>query len=183
MDFLPPPFLFVRTGFVLPVPPIVLDLSGGGFRCRQTQVLLFPRGPSRSADFPPASRFRARGEMGRLRQSAFRRTPASGGLRRPLHAPGREFQSSDRGDRRRAGQVPMAGLPRQQSAENHASLGQGVHPPIPAPRSAQWIPPHSLLLVPVQSITQREITALPRTPGHASNQPKLFPTPAMRGLS
>jgi len=121
--------------------------------------------------------------MGRLRQSAFRRTPASGGLRRPLHAPGRDFQSSDRGYRRRAGQVQLAGLPRQQSAENYASLGRGVHPAIPAPRSAQWIPPHSLLRVPGQSIPQREVTALPPTPGHASNQPKLFPTPAMPGLS
>jgi len=101
----------------------------------------------------------------------------------PAHAPGRDFQSSDCGYRRRAGQVQLAGLPRQQSAENYASLGRGVHPAIPAPRSAQWIPPHTLLRVPGQSIPQREVTALPPTPGHASNQPKLFPTPAMPGLS
>src|SRR5437016_3224189 len=123
-EILPTPFLFARTGVVLPVPPIVLDLSGGGFRCRQTQVLLFPRGPSRSGGFPPASRFRAQCEMGRLRQSAFRRTPASGGLRRPLHSPGRDFQSSDRGYRRRPGQVQLVRLQRQKSAENYDSFGQ-----------------------------------------------------------
>jgi len=31
--------------------------------------------------------------------------------------------------------------------------------------------------------TAKRRKALPPTPGHASNQPKLFPTPAMRGLS
>ncbi len=76
--------------------------------------------------FPPASRFRAQCEMGRLCQSAFRRTSASGGLRRPLHAPGRDFQSSDRGYRRRAGQVQLARLPRQQSAENYDSAEEFI---------------------------------------------------------
>src|SRR6266446_9521601 len=35
VDFLPPPFLFADTGAVLPVPPIVLEVSAGRFRRRQ----------------------------------------------------------------------------------------------------------------------------------------------------
>src|SRR5258708_8471771 len=120
--------------------------------------------------------------MGRLRQGTLRRTQASGGLRRPLHPPGRDFQSSDLGDRRRAGEVPLAGLSRQQSAENYDSLGRRVHSAIPPPRSPQWSPPHSLLRVPEQSIPQREVGPLPPTPGRNS-QRKLFSTAAMPGLS
>src|SRR6266851_5506117 len=71
VDSLPPPFLLARTGAVPLVPPIVLDVSAGGFRCWQTQVFLFLQGPSRSAGFPPASRSAAQREMGRLRQGPF----------------------------------------------------------------------------------------------------------------
>src|SRR5271169_6671097 len=48
LDSLPPQFLLACTGAVLPVPPIVLELSAGGLRRRQTQLLFFSRGPSRS---------------------------------------------------------------------------------------------------------------------------------------
>src|SRR5216684_5692395 len=171
------------TGAVVPVPPIVLEVSAGRFRRRPTQLLLFPRGTSRPAGFPSASRSGAQHEMGRLRQGAVRRTPASDGLHRPLHAPGRDFQSSDRGYRERAGYVQLARLPRQQSAEEHDSLGRGVHAPIPSPCSPQWVPPHSLLRLPGQSIPQTEVGALPATSGHDSLQRKLFPTAAMPGLS
>src|SRR5258708_14605308 len=120
--------------------------------------------------------------MGRLRQGTPRRTLATGGLCRALPPPGRDFQSSDLGDRRRGGEVPLAGLSRQQSAENYASLGRRVHSAIPPPRSPQWIPPHSLLRVPGQSIPQREVGPLPPTPGRNSKR-NLFSTAAMPRLS
>src|SRR5271167_723394 len=110
LDSLPPQFLLARTGAVLPVPPIVLDLSAGGLRRRQTQLLFFSRGPARSPGVPPLSRSAARPEMGGLRQTALRRTSASGRLPGPLHPPSCDFQPSTAGYRRRTSAIPMAGL-------------------------------------------------------------------------
>jgi len=168
--FLAVPVSSCRTGVVLPVSPIVLDLSGGGFRCRQTQVLLFPRGPSRSADF--------RRHLDPVRHAkwvVYAKAPFAGPSKvvdyvgRYTHRS--RFPIIGSWISKTGRSSSNGGLPRQQSAENYASLGRGVHPTIPAPCSAQWIPPHSLLRVPGQSIPQREAKALPPTPGLPPTNP------------
>src|SRR5215472_3296278 len=67
VDLLPTSFLLARASALPPVPPIVLDVSGGGLRLRQVTVLLFSRDTTRSAGFPPSSGPGAQLEMGRLR--------------------------------------------------------------------------------------------------------------------
>src|SRR5258705_13428349 len=121
--------------------------------------------------------------MGRLREATFRRTTASGGLCRPLHSPGGHFQSSDRPHRRWPSEIQLERLPRQQSAENHAPLGGRVHPAIFAPRSAERVPPYSLLRVPRESTPQGEVGALPPTSRHAPSKGKFSRTRDTRGLS
>src|ERR1700682_4584688 len=121
---LPLRFLLTGTRAVPFVPPIVLDLLTAGIRRRQLAVLLFARGTLRSAGLYPLSGSTAKAEMGRLRQAALRWPAASGRLRRPLHPPRCYFQPSARRYRRRAGEIPLAGLPRPQSAENHDPLGR-----------------------------------------------------------
>jgi hypothetical protein len=120
--------------------------------------------------------------MGRLRQGALRRGPSKWWTTSAATPTGSRFPIIGSWRSKTASQVPMAGLPRQQSAENYDSLGRRVHSAIPPPRSPQWIPPHSLLRVPGQSIPQREVGPLPPTPGHNS-QRKLFSTAAMPRLS
>jgi len=77
----------------------------------------------------------------------------------------------------------MERLPRQQSAENHAPHGGRVHPAIFAPRSTEWVPPHSLLRVPRQSTPQGEVGALPPTSRHGSSKGRLCRARDTRGLS
>src|SRR5207244_1589646 len=151
VDFLPSALLLARAGALPPVPPIVPAVSARGLRLRQVTVLLFTRDTKRSAGFPSSSGFSAKRGMGRLRQTALRRTTASGGLRRPLHAPGGHLQSSDRGYRRRSGEIHLERLPRQQSGEDHDPLGRPIHRAISPARSPKRVPPHSLLRIPCQS--------------------------------
>src|SRR5712691_3871212 len=172
VDPLPPQLFLAGKGALPAVPPIVLAISAGGLRRRQVAVFHFASGTPRSAGFHRSSRFGARRGMGRLRQAAFRRPTASGGLSRPLHTPRGHFQSSDRRYRRWPSEIYLERLPRQQSAENHAPLGGRVHPAIFAPRATEWVPPHSLLRVPRQSTPQGEVGALPPTSRHGSSNGK-----------
>ncbi len=73
-------------------------------------------------------------------------------------------------------------LPRQQSAENHAPHSGRVHPAIFAPRSTEWVPPHSLLRVPRQSTPQGEVGALPPASRHDPSNGELCRASATRGL-
>jgi hypothetical protein len=90
---------------------------------RHVALLLFASSTPRSRGFHLLSRYSAKRGMGRLRQATFCRATARAGLRRPLHAPSRLFQSSARRHRRWPNEIQLERLPRQQSAENHAPLG------------------------------------------------------------
>jgi len=70
----------------------------------------------------------------------------------------------------RPSEIQVARLSRQQSTENHAPRGRRVHPEIPAPCSAERVPPHSLLRVPLQSPPQGEVGTLPRTSSYDSSE-------------
>ena len=106
---LPPRFLLASTRAIPFVPPFVFDLSAGGLRRWPVALLLFAGGTSRPTGFYPLSGPCAHAGMGGLRRATFRWPAAGSGLRRSLDPPSCYFQSSDRGYRRRAGEISLAG--------------------------------------------------------------------------
>ena len=111
------------------------------------------------------------------------RRPATGArLRRPLHPSCRDLQQSVAGHRRRPGRSngrTIATTIKQKTMTLSAEefIRRFLLHVLP-----EWVPPHSLLRLPGQSLPERETGPLPPTPGHDSSQLKLFPTPARRGL-
>src|SRR5215213_7462403 len=99
------------------------------------------------------------------RQAALRRPRTGAGLSRPLHAPRRHHQLPPGQPDRWPGQLPLEGLSASRQAEDHHPRRRRVHPTLPAPRPARWLPPHPPLRVPRQRPSCREAGPLPGVAG------------------
>ena len=102
--------------------------------------------------------------VGRLRQAAVLR-PASGArLFVPIHPPRRHLEPSAHRARQDRCHVPLQGLSPRQCADrqqHHDAQPGRIHPPLPAPRSAEGLPPHPSLRPPRQRRPQRQCRACP----------------------
>ena len=111
--------------------------------------------------------------VGRLRQAALRRPRTGAGLSRPLHAPRRHLQLPPGQPDRWPGQLPLEGLSSSRQAEDHDPRRRRVHPALPAPRPARWLPPHPPLRFPRQRPSCREACAMPDVAGRVAARPNL----------
>src|SRR5260221_19865 len=77
-----------------------------------------------------------------LCQAAVRSTGGRAGLPVALHAPRCDLQQPSRCHGRAPRELPLEGLPRQgpHSPQDDDAGARGVHAPIPAARTAQWLP-------------------------------------------
>jgi len=68
---------------------------------------------------------------------------------------------------RRPGAFPLAGLRGRQPPQGHAASGGGIHPPVPAPCTAQAVRSHSPLRTPGRPQRHHPVGPLPTTPGRS----------------
>src|SRR5713226_8963548 len=101
--------------------------------------------------------------LGRLRQAALRRTRACVALSRALHPSCRHLQPSPALGLRLRNHLPLEGLRAWQQAAHHDPLPGGVPAPLPPTCAAQRLPPHPLLRLAGQPLTQTVAAALPAT--------------------
>src|SRR5438445_194675 len=76
----------------------------------------------------------------------------------------------------------MEGLPTQKSAENHDPFGRGIHPPVPPPRFTGWVPTHSLLRPPWQSLPTTKAGPVPPATGYDASEGSSIEVSATQGL-
>src|SRR5271169_1729234 len=161
VDFLPAELLPSRSGVEASVPPAIPQISGAGLRCRRVAVLLLPGATSGARRLLAPHRSHQEHKLEGLRQATFRRTEAGPQVRVTIHPSGCHIERPTARHQRREGSVSLEGLSRQQPSLNHDTRRRGVHPSVPAPRSARRISAYSLLRLPRQSIPGREACAVP----------------------
>ena len=103
--------------------------------------------------------------MGGLCQAAVHRPRGRARLSLALHPPGRHLEPAPDCVRRDRRHLPLQRLPPRWSgaAARHDARAARVHPPLPAPCPATWLPPHSPLRPARQFRPQGQYSASPRT--------------------
>ena len=114
---------------------------------------------------PASSRSGQEEAMGGLCQAAVHRPRGRARLSLALHPPGRHLEPAPDCVRRDRRHLPLQGLPPRWSgaAARHDARAARVHPPLPAPCPATWLPPHPPLRPARQFRTQGQYRACPRT--------------------
>ena len=102
--------------------------------------------------------------MGRLRQTAIRRSRTGAALSRPLYPSRRHLQSSIARLRRRQRHVPLEGLCSRKHAAHDDHHRRRVHPPVPAARAPEGLCPHPALRLHGQLPAIHIVRTLPPTP-------------------
>src|ERR1017187_3361916 len=115
MDSLPPKVLSARAGLEQAVSWEIAGLVAPGFRRRQAGILRAVSRSRRACSIPCMAAEIQEERMGRLRQTAVRRTGARLEVPRPLYAPSGHLQQSPAVARQRPGHFPVARLPTRQS--------------------------------------------------------------------
>ena len=109
--------------------------------------------------------------MGRLRQTALRRSRTGAALPRPLYPSRRHLQSSIARLRWRQRHVPLEGLCSRKRATNDDRFRRGVHSPVPAARAPEGLCPHPALRLHGQLPAIHVVRTLPPAAGNGAGLP------------